>query len=186
MALSLRQRAIVEGVQKAQEDWEALRERCAAYASIAVRHRRQLQTLATPTAQGVLAHIPNALGGVRVQLLAEVDGAMTFLLGALRDLERLVSAFRRAYLDGRALYETGWERFHDPRAEGLPLGDDFLHYLQMHYRAHAEQLAEWEDVFYRFEKAESLAAVEQLYVAVSEPKFATNLPTRPVDGLATP
>lgn len=51
--------------------------------------------------------------------------------------------------------------------DALQPGGDFLHYLQMHYRAHAKQLAEWEDVFYRFEKAESLAAVEQLYVAVS-------------------
>eukprot|EP00668_Euglena_longa_P034704 GGOE01044554.1.p1 GENE.GGOE01044554.1~~GGOE01044554.1.p1 ORF type:complete len:188 (-),score=72.10 GGOE01044554.1:251-814(-) len=187
MALALRQRSIVDTVQKTREDWEALREKCSAYASVVVHHRRQMGVLANRMAQGVLAHIPNALVGVQVQLLSEIDSAMTFLLGSLRDMERLVGAFRRAYLDGRALYETNWEKFHDPFVEALlPLGDDFLHFLQAHYQAHARQLAEWDDVFCRFEKAGSLGDVEQLYTKVSEPHHTTNLPPPPVDGLAAP
>jgi len=197
MDVARAQRAAVQGALTAAKEWEACRHRCCALLGSVVSRHQQIAVLSNRLAQGVLAHIPDLPATLQSALYHDIDHAMTIMLGTLRDFERLLRDLRRAYLDGRSLYELNWERFKKADTAGLPLEADFLEFLQQYYRAHALQYMEWEEGFDRLSKATTPADMLTLLkgaqgagggnpqpaVAYFQPRFTEGLPPPPVDGI---
>ena len=182
MNVSSRQQRVVKDVQAAQSEWNQLQEQCCTLLSVVVRHYQQMDVLSNPHAQGVLAHIPQAIDLTKAKLLAEIDSAMKMVFSSLLELGKIVKSFEQAYLTGRDLYECNKDRFENPEIRELPLPDDYLQFLQMNYKLHSLQYLQFKDTFNAFEHATSQKMRQALLQQTLEPTYLRNLPPAPKAG----